>query len=84
MCLEFLRMKKKTCSIREDTGYIEVEVVYPVSFLPNIGYITKQKQICEDCDNGTEARRQESERQFKEGNTEPRANGFDAGCTARD
>ena len=77
-------MKKKTCSICEDTGYIEVKVVYPVSFLPNIGYITKQKQICEDCDNGTEARRQESERQFKEGNTEPRANGFDAGCTARD
>ena len=77
-------MKKKTCSICEDTGYIEVEVVYPVSFLPNIGYVTKQKQICEDCDNGTEARRQESERQFKEGNTEPRANGFDAGCTARD
>ena len=77
-------MKKKTCSICEDTGYIEVEVVYPVSFLPNIGYITKQKQICEDCDNGIEARRQESERQFKEGNTEPRANGFDAGCTARD
>ena len=75
MCLEFLRMKKKTCSICEDTGYIEVEVVYPVSFLPNIGYVTKQKQICEDCDNGTEARRQESERQFKEGNTEPRANG---------
>jgi hypothetical protein len=68
-------MKKKTCSICEDTGYIEVEVVYPVSFLPNIGYITKQKQICEDCDNGIEARRQKSERQFKEGNTEPRANG---------
>ena len=68
-------MKKKTCSICEDTGYIEVEVVYPVSFLPNIGYITKQKQICEDCDNGIEARRQKSERQFKEGNTETRANG---------
>ena len=68
-------MKKKTCSICEDTGYIEVEKVYPVSFLPNIGYITKQKQICEDCDNGIEARRQEFERQFKEGNTEPRANG---------
>ena len=38
-----------------------------MSFLPNIGYVTKQKQICEECNNGTEARRQESERQFKEG-----------------
>ena len=55
MCLEFLRMKKITCITCKDTGYIEVEVVYPVSFLPNIGYVTKQKQICEDCDNGTEA-----------------------------
>ena len=69
MCLEFLKMKKKTCSICEDTGYIEVEVVHPVSFLPNIGYVTKQKQICEECNNGTEARRQESERQSKERNT---------------
>ena len=66
---------KNICDACKDTGYIEVEVVYPVSFLPNIGYVTKQKQICEECNNGTEARRQESERQFKEGNTEPRANG---------
>ena len=76
-------MKKKTCNTCKDTGYIEVEVVYPVSFLPNIGYVTKQKQICDDCDNGTEARRQESERQFKKGNTKVRANGLDEGRTAK-
>ena len=66
---------KNICDNCNNTGYIEVDVVYPISFLPNIGYATKQKQICEECNNGTEARRQESERQFKEGNTETRANG---------
>ena len=76
-------MKKITCITCKDTGYIEVEVTYPVSFLPNIGYVTKQKQICEECNNGTEARRQESERQFKEGNTKPRANGLDERRNAR-
>lgn len=63
------------CEKCKDTGYIEVDVVYPISFLPNIGYATKQKQICKECNNGIEARGQESERQFKEGNTETRANG---------
>ena len=77
-------MKKKTCNTCKDTGYIEVEVVYPVSFLPNIGYVTKQKKICEECNNGTEARGQESSRQFKEGNTKLRANGLDERRNARD
>ena len=56
-------------------GYIEVEVVHPVIFLPSIGYITKHKKLCEGCNNGTEARRQESERQLKEGDTKTGANG---------
>ena len=63
------------CEKCKDTGYIEVEVIEPIFFLPNIGYVTKQKKICEECSNGIKARRQESERQFKEGNTETRTNG---------
>lgn len=72
------------CEKCKDTGYIEVEVVHPIFFLPNIGCVTKHKKLCEECNDEVKARRQESERQFKEGNTEPRANGFDAGCTSRD
>ena len=37
------------CEKCKDTGYIEVEVTHPISFLPNIGYVTKQKQICKEC-----------------------------------
>ena len=69
-------MMKMTCTLCNNTGYIEVEKVYPVSFLPNIGYIKKEKKLCEGCNNGVEARRQVSERQLKERNTEPRANGL--------
>jgi len=66
---------KNICNACKDTGYIEVEVVHPIFFLPDVGYVTKQKQICEECNNGIEARRQESKRQFKEGNTKNRTNG---------
>ncbi len=77
-------MMKMTCTLCNNTGYIEVEKVYPVSFLPNIGYIKKEKKLCEGCNDGVEARRQESERQLKEGNTKARANGLDEGCATRD
>ena len=77
-------MMKMTCTLCNNTGYIEVKKVYPVSFLPNIGYIKKEKKLCEGCNNGVEARRQESERQLKKRNTKPRANGLDEGRTARD
>ena len=69
-------MMKMTCTLCNNTGYIEVKKVYPISFLPNIGYIKKEKKLCEGCNNGVEARRQGSERQLKERNTEPRANGL--------
>lgn len=75
---------KSICDNCNNTGYIEVEVVHPIFFLPNIGCVTKHKKLCEECNNGTEARRQESERQFKEGNTKPRANGLDERRNARD
>jgi hypothetical protein len=66
----------KICTQCNNTGYIEIKRVYPISFLPNIGYVKKEKKLCEDCSYGIEARRQESKGQLKEGNTGARANGL--------
>lgn len=54
---------KNICNNCNGAGYIEVEVIQPIFFLPNIGYVTKEKKICEECNNGIETRRQKSERQ---------------------
>lgn len=42
-------MKCKTCNNKK---YIEVEVTYPVSFLPGVGYVCKERQPCKECSNG--------------------------------
>ena len=73
----------KICTQCNGLGYTEEKKVYPIFFLPDVGYAKVVRKICEVCNNGTEARRQKSERQFKKGNTKARANGLDEGRAAK-
>jgi len=44
-----VRVKDMNCKKCNNKKYIEVEVTYPVFFLPGVGYVKIEKKPCAEC-----------------------------------